>query len=126
MKNTLLVIIASTLVLSTAAHAGINGTYQVSGFETEDGETYSLTGTLKVSKYKSATYSFSAGDGTTDSFTVKFSKPLKEVITRQTVTASNSEGIATAVFTRINGKNFVKFTYRSKDGSVRGSGSGSK
>lgn len=126
MKNTLRALIVSALVLTTSAHAGVNGTYQVSGSETEDGEKYSLTGTLKVSKYKSATYSFRAGDGTNDSFTVKFSKPLEEVTTSQTVTASNSEGTATATFTRKSGKRFVKFTYRSKDGSVRGTGSGFK
>ncbi len=126
MKFTLCSLVVSVLTFSNVASAGVNGKYKVSGSETEDGKTYSITGNLKVSSYKSATLTYNAGDGTSDSFTFKFNKRLNEVSTPQTVTAYNSEGTGTLNFTFKRGKNFVKFTYRSRDGYVRGSVSGSK
>lgn len=126
MKTTLLAFGASALVLTSSAHAGVNGTYRVTGSETVNGQRYAFTGTVAVSKYKSGTYAFKFSDGEKANYIFKFSRPLKETKQTQTVSAFNDLGTSSATFVEKGGKATIKFTYRSKDGSVRGTGSGSK
>ena len=126
MKNTLLAVCFSALVLSTVANAGVNGNYQVKGTETQNGEKYTFTGTVTVSNYKSGTYALKFSDGERVNYKFNFTKPLKETIASQTVNAFNSQGTSTATLFQNGAKPSIKFTYKSKNGSVRGSGSGSK
>ena len=126
MKTTLLAFSAAAFVLSTSADAGVNGTYKVTGSETVNGQRYAFTGTVAVSKYKSGTYALKFSDGERVTYTFAFSKPLKETKLTQTVSAFNNVGTSSATFVEKGGKATIKFTYRSKDGSVRGAGSGSK
>jgi hypothetical protein len=126
MKTTLLAFGASALVLTSSAHAGVNGTYRVTGSETVNGQRYAFTGTVAVSNYKSGTYAFRFSDGERVNYVFNFSRPLKETKLTQTVSAFNNLGTSSATFVEKGGKATIKFTYRSKDGSVRGTGSGSK
>lgn len=126
MKTTLLAFSASALVLTTSTFAGVNGTYKVTGSETVSGQRYAFTGTVTVSKYKSGKYAFKFSDGEQATYTFVFSKPLKETKQSQTLSAFNDLGTSSATFVEKGGKATIKFTYRSKDGSVRGTGSGSK
>lgn len=126
MKNAILAICTTALILTTTANAGVNGSYRVSGSETADGEKLKFTGTVTVSNYKAGTYSLKFEDGEKATYKFSFSKPLKETTASQTVNAFNNLGTSTATFYRQNGKTRVKFSYKSKDGSLRGSGLGSK
>lgn len=129
MKSTLLAVITATPLLISQVSAGVNGTYRVSGSENDNGERTTFTGTVKVVNYRSGTYNLQySGDGATSTsrFTFTFSKPLKETTNSQTVVASNKLGTSSATFYKKSGKMHVKFSYKSKDGSVRGQGSGSK
>ena len=126
MKNILLTYCALPLFLAPLAEAGINGTYRVNGSETEAGDRESFTGTVKVASYLNGTYAlkFSGGDKVTYNF--RFTKPLKETTASQTVTAKNNIGTSTVTFYPKSGKMWVKFSYKSLDGSVKGQGTGSK
>ena len=126
MKNILLTYCALPLLLAPLAEAGINGTYKVRGSETEDGQKFAFTGSVTVSNYKAGKYALKFADGEGVTYKFSFSKPLQETTTTQTVNAFNSQGTSTATFSQKSGKFSVKFSYKSKDGSVRGSGTGSK
>lgn len=126
MKYATLAICATALVITTSANAGVNGTYRVRGSETDDGEKFSFNGTVMVSSYKSGTYSLKFNDGDKTTYKFTFTKRLKETAATQTVNAYNDIGTSTATFYQKDGKSCVKFTYKSKDGSVKGSGTGSK
>lgn len=127
MKTAILAFCASALAFSTLANAGVNGIYKVRGAETEDGNRYPFTGTVTVSNYNAGKYqlNFEDGGGNT-TFTFKFLKPLKQSTKPQTVNAYNKLGTSVAKFYQEGGKFKIEFTYKSKDGSVRGAGAGSK
>lgn len=112
--------------LTIAAHAGINGTYKVTGSETDSGKRYPFSGTITVINYKSASYSLKFNDGDKTSFKLNFKTPLKDITRTQTVDCINSLGTGTATFKYVGGDYKLAFTYRSKSGSVKGSGSGAK
>lgn len=114
------------LTLTVAAHAGINGTYKVTGTETESGQNYGFSGTITVANYKSANYTLKFNGGEKSNFKVNFVTPVKDVKSTQTVNCTSSQGTATATFTYEGGKYNLAFTYRSKSGSVRGKGTGTK
>lgn len=126
MKNVLISFCALPLLLAPLAEAGINGTYKVRGTETENGEKYTFTGTVVVSKYKSGKYALKFDDGDSATFTFKFSKPLKDVTTPQTVNGSSKLGTAKATFRFVQGQYKVNFTYKANGANVSGSGSGTK
>jgi hypothetical protein len=127
MKTAILAFCTSTLAFSTLANAGVNRTYRVRGAESENGNRYPFSGTVTVSNYNAGKYQlkFEDGGGNT-TFSFKFVKPLKESNKSQTVNAYNKLGTSVATFYQEGGKFKIEFTYRSKDGSVRGSGKGSK
>ncbi|MES2474805.1 MAG: hypothetical protein V4640_03420 [Verrucomicrobiota bacterium] len=126
MKTILFSCCALPLLLSNLAEAGINGTYKVRGTETEAGDKYSFSGSVKVASYLNGTYALKFSDGDSATYKFKFTKPLKETTASQTVTARNSIGTSTATFYSKSGKRWVKFSYKSLDGSVKGQGTGSK
>jgi hypothetical protein len=113
-------------VVTVAAHAGINGTYKVSGSETASGQDYTFNGTITVNNYKSANYALKFNDGDRANFKVNFVTPVKDIKSKQTVNLTSSQGTGTATFTFEGGKYNLAFTYRSKSGSVRGKGTGTK
>jgi hypothetical protein len=116
--------IASPLLLAQPLLAGVNGTYRVSGSETNSGDNYTFTGTIKVTSYLNGTYNLSFSDGDRASYKFKFTKPIKETNASQTVTAKNNIGTSSVTFYSKKGKKWVKFSYKSLDGSVKGQGSG--
>lgn len=126
MKNILLTYCALPLLLAPLAQAGINGTYRVSGSETASGDKESFSGVVKVASYLNGTYSLKFSGGERATYNFKFTKPLKETTASQTVTAKNSIGTSTATFYSKSGKMWLKFSYKSLDGSVKGQGTGSK
>lgn len=126
MKTAILAFCTSALVLTTPAIAGINGTYKVSGSETADGEKLSFRGTISISNYTAGQYNLKFADGESATYKFKFKTPLKKTSSSQTVNAFNNLGTSVATFTQKDGKFTIKFTYRSKNGSLKGSGSGSK
>ncbi|MEO6476860.1 hypothetical protein [Luteolibacter sp.] len=126
MKNALLSCCVLPLLLTSAAHAGINGIYKVSGTETDNGKKYSFDGTVTVSKYKTGKYSLLFNDGDPATFTFTFSKVLKDNSPSQTVACSSSQGTGSATFKKVNGLYKVQFTYKAKGAPISGSGSGSK
>jgi hypothetical protein len=126
MKKQLLAYCVLPLFFTPLANAGINGTYRVSGSETADGEKLSFTGTVKVARFLNGAYSLKFSDGENATYTFKFTKPLKETTASQTVTAKNNIGTSTATFYSKSGKMWVKFKYKSLDGTLKGNGTGSK
>lgn len=120
------IIVATPLLLSQLSFAGVNGTYRVSGSETESGGKTTFTGTVKITDYRKGTYALKMKDGENPTYIFTFDKPLKETTASQTFTAKNKIGTASGSIFRKDGKMRVKFTYKSLDGSVRGQGSGSK
>lgn len=128
MKTSLLTLIATSQLLVTHASAGVNGTYRVSGTETEIDAISVFTGTVKITNYRKGTYDLKFSDGEKASFTFTFVKPLKETTSSQTVSCVNSKGTGTATFYRKNGATRVKFTYKAKAAhvTVTGKGSGKK
>lgn len=126
MKYALLTFCSLSLILAPAAHAGINGTYKVTGTETDHGKKYSFTGTVKVSSYKTGKYSLKFNDGDTTAFTFIFSKLLNDNSPLQTVACSSSQGTGNATFKKVNGLYKVQFNYQAKGAPISGSGTGSK
>ena len=114
------------LTCPSTALAGINGTYKVSGTEKDHGKNYSFTGTVVVSKYKTGKYDLKFNDGDKTAFTFAFKTPLKDKVKEQTVEGVSNQGTAKATFTFAKDVYKVNFTYKSKDGSVSGSGKGTK
>lgn len=126
MKTAMLTFVVATQLLVHQASAGVNGIYRVTGSEIDHGQRYSFTGTVKVTSLRSGAYNLRFSDGDKATYTFQFSKKLKETPSAQTVTATNRLGTTIATFQTRNGKATVKFSYKSKDGSVKGQGSGSK
>jgi len=126
MKNILLTCCALPLFFSPQAAAGINGTYNVRGTETDNGDKFTFTGTVKISSFKSGSYNLKFNDGENTSFNLTFSKPLKETTATQTVNGSSSKGTGTATFRYVGGHYKVEFNYKAKGADVKGSGAGIK
>jgi len=117
---------AVPLVLTQPLVAGVNGTYRVSGSEKDHGEKFTFTGSVKITNYKSGIYNLKFSDGEQIALDFALDKRLKDGLKSQTVTGSNNRITTSATFQMINGRYQVQFSYRSKDGNVRGQGSGSK
>lgn len=126
MKNASFTIAVASLLFIGQAIAGVNGTYKVSGKEIDHGRTYAFTGTIKVVNYTKGSYNLKFSDGDKAVYSFKFVKKPKDQKKAQTVTAKNSSGTSTVTFQTKKGKETVKFTYQSKDGSILGKGSGAK
>lgn len=127
MKNALLACCVLPLFLSSAAEAGINGTYKVRGSETSGGQKYTFSGTVTVAKFKTASYDLNFhDDGDNAAFKLTFSPALKETTKTQTVDCASRLGTGTATFSYVNGSYKVQFSYKGKGGGVKGSGTGTK
>lgn len=118
----------SLLLLAGSALGGINGTYKVTGAETDHGRKYTFTGNVRIENGKTIKYALLFNDGDKSSFSATFKKKLKEVKGKQTVACASPLGTGTATFTYLakQKKYKVAFTYKSKNGKVKGSGTGSK
>lgn len=115
------------LALPLTAHAGINGAYKVTGTETDSGGKYTFSGTITVTNYKAASYSLKFNDsGENANFRLNFTTPLKDSTLTQKVNCTSSIGTGTATFSYVAGHYKVDFTYKSKSGNVKGSGTGRK
>lgn len=108
------------------AQAGINGTYKIRGTEINEGEKLTFSGTVKVSQSNVGKYSLNFSDGGSATYSFKFTKPLKELKTPQTVNYSSSLGTGTATFSYASGRYQVAFTYKAKGANIKGSGKGTK
>lgn len=126
MKNALLTCCVLPFLLAPATHAGINGIYKVRGTESQNGEKSFFTGTVIVSNYNKGKYALKFNDGGNAPFTFTFSKKLKDMVPIQTVSASSSQGTASATFKIADGKYQLNFTYKAKGEDIRGAGTGSK
>ncbi|MEO5716905.1 MAG: hypothetical protein ABIT37_25720 [Luteolibacter sp.] len=126
MKNALITCCVLPLLLTSAARAGVNGVYKVSGTETNFGDKLTFSGTVTISKYKTVKYSLKYSDGDSGTFSFPFNKLLKDNSTTQTVTFSSGEGTGSATFKKINGLYKLQFNYKAKGEPISASGSGSK
>lgn len=126
MKKQILAYLSLPILVTSSAHAGINGTYKVRGIEINEGEKLTFSGTVKVSQSKVGKYSLNFSDGDNGTFSFKFNKPLKELKTPQTVNYSSSLGTGTATFSYASGHYQVAFTYKAKGANVKGTGRGMK
>lgn len=126
MKSLLVSLWVLPLLASASADAGINGKYSISGNENDNGARYTFRGTLTISQFKKGNYNLVFNDGDRSTFGFTFRTPLRETKARQTVSFSSPLGTGAATFRFLNGKYKVIFNYKSKDGSVAGSGTGLK
>ena len=90
MKKQILAYLSLPILVTSYAQAGINGSYKVRGSETHGGQKFSFTGTVSVTNYKSGKYALNFNDGDRVTYRFNFSKPLKETIATQMVTAKNN------------------------------------
>lgn len=125
-KNSLLACCILPLCLTSAARAGINGIYKIHGNEYDEGEKYSFTGTVTISKLTTGAYALKFDDGDKAAFKFSFKTPLKDSHKTQTVNYSSSLGTGSATFSYANGHHKVQFSYKAKYADVKGSGSGIK
>lgn len=126
MKSLLVSLCVLPLLVSASADAGINGKYSISGSENDNGTKYTFRGSLTILQFKKGSYNLVFNDGDRSAFGFTFRTPLKETKAKQSVTYSSSLGTGAATFRFVKGKYKVTFTYKSKDGSVTGSGTGLK
>jgi hypothetical protein len=127
MKNISLVCVGLVTLGVGEVHAGIKGSYRITGSEVFYGDRYSFSGTMVVTGYKTCKVNLTYNDGDRASLIATFKTALKETKNKQVVSftwkSPEANGTGTATFSGSPTKYTMSFTYKTIGLSGRGAGS---